>query len=48
MAEAAYATIKNLNERIDDKNEQLNRKDRTMEEVREQFANQRNKDAEKI
>ena len=35
MAEAAYVTIKNLNERIDDKNDQLSRKEKMMEEIRE-------------
>jgi chromosome segregation ATPase len=48
MAEAAYHTIKNLNERIDEKNSQLQRKDELMKQARETFVTQRNKDAERL
>jgi len=38
MAEAAYQTIRSLNERIDEKNRLLGEKDEQMREMRQSFV----------
>ena len=48
MAEAAYATIKSLNERIDEKNRMLAEKDEQLIKIRQDFQTQRNEDSLKI
>lgn len=48
MAEAAYATIKNLNDRLDDKKRLLDEKDEQLVKIRQDFQTQRNEDALKI
>ena len=45
MADAAYQTIKTMQEMLDQKNEQLKRKEDHIESLRSEMKNQANQDA---
>ena len=45
MADAAYQTIKTMQEMLDQKNEQLKRKEDHIQNLREEMKNQANQDA---
>lgn len=45
MADAAYQTIKTMQEMLDQKNEQLKRKEEHIQNLRDEMKNQANQDA---